>query len=93
MSLEATFSSSQPSLLNFVTLPVGGKFVCAIHADTQLWCWGYNPYNELGSDTTPDYKELPIQVGLDAGWTAIAALTGLVRLTKNAPAKMAGHTR
>src|ERR687894_2260898 len=31
------FSSSQPSLLNFVMLPVGGKFV------STLWLWAYAP--------------------------------------------------
>jgi hypothetical protein len=33
LSLEAMFSSSQPSLLNLVMLPLGGKFV------STLWLW------------------------------------------------------
>ena len=38
-----------------------------------MWCWGYNDYKQLGSETKDTKQLLPLQVGIDNKWVQLEA--------------------
>lgn len=50
----------------------GEYHTCAIAAGRSLYCWGYNDSGQLGIGT-PDNSAVPVQVGSDTDWAAVAA--------------------
>ncbi len=54
---------------------VAGFHACGLHQDLTLWCWGDNPFGQLGVDTpTAHHSTIPVAVpSPDGGWLAIAA--------------------
>ncbi len=53
-------------------LSAGANHVCSIDNAGHLLCWGDNSQAQLGVGNTA-VIEVPTQVGLDTGWTAISA--------------------
>lgn len=51
----------------------GGAHTLALQADGSLWAWGYNFNGELGQGTTTLPAKLPLSVGTDKNWKAVAA--------------------
>jgi alpha-tubulin suppressor-like RCC1 family protein len=48
------------------SLTAGGAHTCGVRTDTTIWCWGWNLYGQVGSNTnsgTNDPNPIPIQVG------------------------------
>ena len=53
-----------------------GDFTAAVKTVGTLWAWGSNSAGQLGlGDTT--LREVPVQVGTDADWTAVACSDGV----------------
>lgn len=65
-----TASGPQP----FVAAQVvaGDQHACAVDADGQAWCWGYNRFGQLGDGTTTD-RPTPVAVAGDTRFTSLAA--------------------
>jgi alpha-tubulin suppressor-like RCC1 family protein len=49
---------------------------CAVRLDHTGWCWGFNPFGELGLGDTID-RFVPTQVGADGNWAFIRTGEGL----------------
>jgi alpha-tubulin suppressor-like RCC1 family protein len=47
--------------LSFATLAVGGQHACGITADRRIFCWGGNPFGQLGTGGTTG-SATPVQV-------------------------------
>jgi alpha-tubulin suppressor-like RCC1 family protein len=47
-------------------------FVLALKFDGTLWAWGDNAYGQLGDGSSIN-RAVPVQVGTDTDWTAVAA--------------------
>lgn len=67
--------------LRFTDLAVGSEHSCALTADSTTFCWGHNPYGQLGDNTRLD-RNAPVQVlngpkfvSLSAGNAHTCALT------------------
>lgn len=50
---------------------VGGTHACGVDGAGALWCWGNNTSLQLGA--SGERAEAPAQVGMNDGWSAIAA--------------------
>ncbi len=55
-------------------IAAGDRHVCALLNTGAVQCWGYNPYGQIGDNTSGNYRLVPTQVsGLTSGVTAITA--------------------
>ena len=61
------------TLTDVSQITTGWDHACALKTDGSVNCWGYNPYGQLGDNTTTN-KNVPVQV-LDADGTGF--LTGV----------------
>lgn len=58
----------------WTNIAAGKYHTAAIKQDGTLWTWGYNAFGQLGKDpTTLPFSQVPVQVGNDTDWLAIAA--------------------
>jgi alpha-tubulin suppressor-like RCC1 family protein len=53
----------------------GSGFACALKTTGTMWCWGDDGFGELGTGLTgvAHSSNVPVQVGHQAGWTAVSA--------------------
>ena len=61
--------SRKPTSGRFLAITPGELFTCAIDSDQELYCWGANPYGELGNGNTtsyPNYADGPSRVDFGA---------------------------
>ena len=59
---------------DWTSVTAGGLHTCALKADHTLWCWGDNPYGQLGVDTgTGTQAAQPTPVQVDGSWASVAA--------------------
>jgi len=58
------------ALNSWAEIKAGGHHNCARKTEGTLWCWGYNPYGQLGDGTTVN-KNTPAQLGVDTTWTEL----------------------
>ena len=68
----------------FAAIDGGGQFSAAIKTDGTLWTWGRNHFSQLGlgdADTADHHS--PVQVGSDAGWTAVSCSDEAARALRN----------
>ncbi len=61
------------SLTNITAISGGWLHSLAIKNDGTVWSWGSNGYRQLGNGTTVSFSNIPVQVSLIAGITAISA--------------------
>jgi alpha-tubulin suppressor-like RCC1 family protein len=52
-------------------LAVGGQETCAVKNDDTVWCWGRNPYGQIGDQTRVDHL-IPWEIHLPGKVTQIA---------------------
>ena len=54
------------------TILAGDSHSLAIKSDGSLWGWGANDYYQLGNTTSTFFSTVPLQIGVDKNWVAIA---------------------
>jgi alpha-tubulin suppressor-like RCC1 family protein len=60
----AVVTSGIANYKGFRKVKAGGRHACALHADGDLYCWGYNLYGQLGNNTTTS-SLVPVKVRTD----------------------------
>lgn len=75
--LKINFLFFALAIANFVQavepmLAAGPSHTLALKANGSLWAWGDNQYGQLG-DGTRLSRDMPVQVGTEADWEAVAA--------------------
>ena len=53
-----------PVLTDIVQIDAGGNATCAVRRDGVVYCWGANPYGQLGQDNGGDIKAVQASPGL-----------------------------
>ena len=61
------------TLSDVVSLSAGYDFTCAVNSSGSAYCWGYNPYGQLGDNTTTN-RSVPTQV---VGVANVGTLAGV----------------
>src|SRR5258706_382706 len=61
------------TLSGVIAIAGGSHFSLALKNDGTVWAWGYNDAGQLGNGTNNDTSNVPIQVNVLSGITAIAA--------------------
>lgn len=56
----------------WAVLDAGDGFSCGVKLDGSLWCWGDNPYGQLGDGTIVD-RRLAVRVGHAEDWLTVTA--------------------
>src|SRR3989442_1186475 len=64
-----------PAPLNFIVVSAGGFKACGVAQGGAAYCWGGNPYGELGNGTTTS-STTPVAVSGGHTFTAISAGSG-----------------
>ena len=59
-------------LEDVIAVSAGGKYTVAIKKNGELWAWGNNSLGQLGLGATPTTSRIPLQVGTDIDWKAVA---------------------
>ena len=59
-----------------VTLNAGSSHTCALLNDNTIQCWGSNLSGQLGDDGTSAYRNVPVEVDLGEGRTAVGISLG-----------------
>ena len=56
----------------------GEVHTCAVRADGELYCWGYNVYGQLGlgEEQLSEVIDLPTRVGEESDWVAVTTYMG-----------------
>jgi alpha-tubulin suppressor-like RCC1 family protein len=54
-------------------ISVGAGPVCGVRGNGTLWCWGINPFGQLGNGTKED-QSTPQQIGTETDWTTVDVL-------------------
>jgi alpha-tubulin suppressor-like RCC1 family protein len=58
---------------DWVSIAASQHHSCGVRGDGTLWCWGKNPYLEIGAaDATRSFL-IPTQVGTDVDWAEVGA--------------------
>lgn len=67
---ELETSSTTP----WKAVSAGFVYTLAIKADGSLWAWGNNVYGQIGINPSEvNYGAVPLQIGADTDWQAVAA--------------------
>jgi alpha-tubulin suppressor-like RCC1 family protein len=74
---QKTLAVAVTGLNNIVSVTAGATHTCALRADGTLWCWGDNPFGELGDGTT---NPSPVPV-LVRGVSNVVAVSAGARFT------------
>ena len=57
---------------NWSKISCGGNHIAAIKTDGTLWCWGYNPFGQLGDNTITD-RSSPVQtIAGGVNWSTVS---------------------
>jgi alpha-tubulin suppressor-like RCC1 family protein len=43
----------------FLQIRPGGEFTCGLATDRRTWCWGNNPFGQLGDGTSDNFRPTP----------------------------------
>lgn len=63
------------SSTGWTALSAGEFHTCGIQSGGTLWCWGGNPYGQIGDGSTVDVWS-PTQIGSSTSWTNVSAGSG-----------------
>ncbi len=72
-------SKATPTTVNtdtdWAAVAAGANHVLALKTNGTLWAWGINDYGELGNaaQSPTAYSSVPVQIGTDTDWKALAA--------------------
>jgi alpha-tubulin suppressor-like RCC1 family protein/endonuclease/exonuclease/phosphatase family metal-dependent hydrolase len=55
------------------TVSAGGESSCEVRADSTAWCWGNNPYGQVGDGTAKDRVRPRRVVSATDDWTSISS--------------------
>lgn len=63
-------NNASDSAFDYLDIAAGDRHTCAVRNGNTLWCWGDNPFSQLGSGNTTD-QNLPSQVGVATDWAGV----------------------
>jgi alpha-tubulin suppressor-like RCC1 family protein len=61
------------SVTTWSAVAAGSDFVVALQSNGTMWAWGDNSIGQVGSGVASSTPSLPVQIGTDRTWKAVAA--------------------